>query len=98
MLAYAVVRDRVIVPLAAIFFRAPPEAVDGAAPAPARSHKASVLGLRPNTMFALMAGAAFLCCVPMAMPQGHSWPSAATSASRRRMAPPCCRSCSAPPS
>jgi MFS family permease len=30
-----------------------------------------VLGLRPNTMFAMMAAASFMCCVPMAMPQGH---------------------------
>jgi MFS family permease len=70
MLAYAVVEIAVVVPLAAFFFHAPPEAVT--VPAGAGSlHKASVLGLRPNTMFTLMAGAAFMCCVPMAMPQGH---------------------------
>src|SRR4051812_34901191 len=70
MLAYAVVEIAVVVPLASIFFRAAPEPVS----APGRSgslHKAAVLGLRPNTMFALMAAAAFMCCVPMAMPQSH---------------------------
>jgi MFS family permease len=70
MLAYAAVAVLVIAPLAAIFFRTPPEPVS----APASSgalHKAAVLGLRPNTMFAMMAIAAFTCCVPMAMPQGH---------------------------
>ncbi|HEY2136793.1 MAG TPA: MFS transporter [Xanthobacteraceae bacterium] len=70
MLAYAVIEIAVVIPFAALFFRAPPEPVT----APGSGgllHKASVLGLRPNTMFALMAGAAFLCCVPMAMPQGH---------------------------
>jgi MFS family permease len=70
MLAYAAVEVVVIIPLAAIFFRAPPESV-GAATGGHILHKASVLGLRPNTMFAMMAAAAFLCCVPMAMPQGH---------------------------
>jgi MFS family permease len=70
MLAYAAFEVVVIVPLAAIFFRAPPESI-GAAAGATISHKASVLGLRPNTMFAMMAAAAFMCCVPMAMPQGH---------------------------
>jgi MFS family permease len=70
MLAYAAFEVAVIIPLAAIFFRAPPESI-GAATGGHVAHKASVLGLRPNTMFAMMAAAAFLCCVPMAMPQGH---------------------------
>src|SRR5258705_197279 len=70
MLASAVVEMAVLVPCAAFFFRAPPEAVT--APAGSGSlHKAAVLGLRPNTMFALVAAAAFMCCVPMAMPQSH---------------------------
>ncbi len=70
MLAYAVVEIAVIVPLAAIFFRPAPEPV--AMPASGHlPHRASVLGLRPNTMFAMMAIAAFMCCVPMAMPQSH---------------------------
>jgi MFS family permease len=70
MLAYAAVEFAIIVPVAAIFFRAAPEP----AFTPTGSstlHKASVLGLRANTMFAMMAAAAFACCVPMAMPQGH---------------------------
>ena len=33
--------------------------------------KARVLGWPPNVVFALMCGAAVLCCIPMAMPQGH---------------------------
>jgi MFS family permease len=70
MLVYAACEVVVIVPLAAIFFRAPPESI-GAATGARITHKASVLGLRPNTMFAMMCAAAFLCCVPMAMPQGH---------------------------
>ncbi|HEY1541640.1 MAG TPA: MFS transporter [Xanthobacteraceae bacterium] len=70
MIAYAALEVVVIVPLAAIFFRHPPESF---APVAGKStlHKASVLGLRPNLMFGMLACAAFLCCVPMAMPQGH---------------------------
>jgi MFS family permease len=30
-----------------------------------------VLGLNPNLVLALLAAAGFMCCVPMAMPQGH---------------------------
>jgi MFS family permease len=30
-----------------------------------------VLGLPPNVALAMLAAAAFTCCVPMAMPQGH---------------------------
>src|SRR5262249_53097033 len=70
MLAYAMVMICVIVPLAGYFFRPPPEPVS----APAGSgmpHKATVLGLQPNTMFYMMAIASFMCYVPMAMPQGH---------------------------
>ena len=70
MLAYAVLEIAVIVPLAAIFFHAPPESF-AAVPGTRTVHKASVLGLRPNLMFGMIAAAAFLCCVPMAMPQSH---------------------------
>jgi len=70
MLAYAGVEIAVIVPLAAIFFRTPPESVT-APPSSGALHKATVLGLRPNAMFAMVALAAFMCCVPMMMPQGH---------------------------
>lgn len=70
MLAYAALEIVVIAPLAAIFFRAPPESF---APVPGTStvHHASVLGLRPNFVFGMIAAASFLCCVPMAMPQSH---------------------------
>jgi len=70
MLVYAVVEVVAIVPLAAIFFRAPPEPVASVAGKGTR-HKASVLGMRPNTMFLILSVASFMCCVPMAMPQSH---------------------------
>ena len=70
MLAYAALEVVVIVPLAAIFFRQPPESF-AHGPGTSGVHKAAVLGLRPNLMFGMIAAAAFLCCVPMAMPQSH---------------------------
>jgi MFS family permease len=42
-----------------------------AAPSAAGSAKARVLGWPPNAVFAAMCAAAVLCCMPMAMPQGH---------------------------
>ena len=70
MLWYAVAEIAVIVPLAAIFFHRPPE-VTYPVTAAGAGGKSRVLGLPSNLVFALMCGAAVLCCVPMAMPQGH---------------------------
>jgi len=70
MLWYAVAEIVVIVPLAAIYFRHPPEVIYPAVEA-GSGGKARVLGWPPNLVFALMCGAAVLCCIPMAMPQGH---------------------------
>jgi MFS family permease len=70
MMAYAALEVVVIVPLAAIFFRHPPESF-AHAPAKGAVHKTAVLGLSPGVVFGMLAAAAFLCCVPMAMPQGH---------------------------
>lgn len=33
--------------------------------------RARVFGWPPNVVFAMICGAAVLCCIPMAMPQGH---------------------------
>ena len=38
---------------------------------PWRARAGRVLGLPPNVVFAMMCAAAVLCCIPMAMPQGH---------------------------
>ena len=70
MLCYAALEIVVILPLAAIYFRHPPEVIHPAAAAHGAS-KARVLGWPPNAVFAMMCGAAVLCCIPMAMPQGH---------------------------
>jgi MFS family permease len=71
MLIYAVVEIAVVVPLAAIFFRAPPEVIQPAETARAGAQTPPVLGWPPNLVFAMMCAAAVLCCVPMAMPQQH---------------------------
>jgi MFS family permease len=71
MLWYALAEIIVVVPLAAIYFRHPPELVHPAAALHDDGKKARVLGWPPNLVFALMCGAAVLCCIPMAMPQGH---------------------------
>jgi MFS family permease len=71
MLWYAAAEIAVIVPLAAIYFRHPPEVIHPVAASGAAGRKARVLGWPPNAVFAMMCGAAVLCCIPMAMPQGH---------------------------
>jgi MFS family permease len=71
MLWYALAEIVCIVPLAAIYFRAPPEVIHPAAAAGASSSKVRVLGWPPNAVFAAICAAAVLCCIPMAMPQGH---------------------------
>src|SRR3984957_15941841 len=71
MLWYALAEIVLIVPLAAIYFRAPPEVIHPAALSSASSGKVRVLGWPPNAVFAAMCVAAVLCCIPMAMPQSH---------------------------
>jgi MFS family permease len=58
------------VPIAALFLprtpKAPPEFGFGDA-----GRRRAVLGMRPNTVLAILCIASFACCVPMAIPQGH---------------------------
>jgi MFS family permease len=71
MLWYAVLEIAVIVPLAAIYFSDPPEQIfpkDGLGGQAARPR---VFGWPSNLVFGMICGAAVLCCIPMAMPQGH---------------------------
>ena len=71
MLWYAIAEIVVIIPLAAIYFRAPPEVIHPAAATTRDGKSARVLGWPPNLVFGMMCAAAVLCCIPMAMPQGH---------------------------
>jgi MFS family permease len=71
MLIYAAVEIALVVPLAAIYFRAPPEMIHPAAIVPKDARGAPVLGWPPNLVFTMICVASVLCCVPMAIPQQH---------------------------
>ena len=72
MLLFAIIETAIVLPVAAIFFRPPPAATAGHGPVGAGPVAgARVLGLRPGFALGLLSAASFLCCVPMAMPQGH---------------------------
>ncbi len=86
MLWYALAEIVVIVPLAAWFFRAPPEMIEPATSSANGGARARVLGWPPNLVFGMMCCAAVTCCIPMSMPQGIWWRCAAISASRARSA------------
>ena len=71
MVYYGLIVVVVVVPLAAIFLRRPPEgplplAASGSAPV-----SPGVMGWPPNLVFGLMTAAVIFCCIPMAMPQQH---------------------------
>jgi MFS family permease len=71
MVGFGVLVAVLVVLLAILFLRPAPEARTTGAQTPSGGETGKVLGLQPNTAFALLAGAAFLCCVPMAMPTSH---------------------------
>jgi MFS family permease len=71
MIGYGVFLLVVIVPLALIFLRSPPE-MPTFASGPAHDQVTPrVFGWPPNLVFAILALAAFMCCVTMSMPQAH---------------------------
>jgi predicted MFS family arabinose efflux permease len=71
MLAYAVFVVILILPLAALFLRPPPDPVPiGGMHAEPRAGE-PVLGLPPNLVLAALAFATFCCCVTMSMPMAH---------------------------
>ena len=71
MLLFGGVEIAVVVPLALIFLRPPPDVKIAATAARAVTPGAPVLGWPPNLVFGMLCAAAFCCCIPMAMPQGH---------------------------
>jgi MFS family permease len=71
MMIFALVEAVAVVPLALLILRAPPETVQPGIATSGHHGKASVLGMPANLALALLSIAAFMCCVPMAMPQGH---------------------------
>jgi MFS family permease len=61
----------VIVPLAVVFLRPPPEIAPAASDSAGAGSRTQVWGWPPNVVFGLLAFASFLCCVTMSMPQQH---------------------------
>src|SRR5947208_14401260 len=70
MLIYAAFEIAVVVPAALVMLARAPETA-APTPLPGSAQARWVLGLRPWTVQAFLCLAGFLCCVPMAMPQGH---------------------------
>jgi MFS family permease len=68
---YAVAEIVVIVPLAAVYFPHPPEVFDPVTASAVGAGQRRLLGLPRNVVFAMISGAGVMCCIPMAMPQGH---------------------------
>jgi MFS family permease len=71
MIGFAVLQLAVIVPLAVIFLRPPPDIPREHEAHSNRGARPKVLGWPPNVVFAMIAAAGFLCCVTMSMPQQH---------------------------
>ena len=70
MLGFGVLVAAAIMPLA-LFLRPPPPPGLAELSAHGAVHRSQALGLPANIVQALLCAAAFLCCVPMAMPAGH---------------------------
>src|SRR4030081_4088795 len=71
MIGWAVVMLVTIPPIAFRFLPRPPEVPTAFFRAGTAEERRIVLGLRPNTVLAIISIAGFCCCVPMAIPQGH---------------------------
>jgi MFS family permease len=71
MIGYGLFAVTLIVPLALLFLREPPELPAIAIGAGGTTVTPKVFGWPPNVVFAMLAIAAFLCCVTMSMPQAH---------------------------
>jgi MFS family permease len=71
MIGYGLFAVALIVPLALLFLREPPELPAVTTGAGGTTVTPKVFGWPPNVVFAMLAIAAFLCCVTMSMPQSH---------------------------
>jgi len=71
MVGFGVLVGAIVVVLALVFLRPAPEVTTTTPQTPSGEESRKVLGLPRNTAFGLLATAAFLCCVPMAMPSSH---------------------------
>jgi MFS family permease len=71
MRIYAVVIAVTIPPLAAVFFRRPPELAVPASSTAGASSFTPLAGISSNLAQAMLAGASFCCCVTMSIPLAH---------------------------
>ena len=71
MIGFALFQVTLILPLAFVFLKRPPEVPRPPVAATSGTDRPTVLGWPPNLVFGLLTVAAFCCCVPMSMPQGH---------------------------
>src|SRR6185295_14893767 len=71
MLYYGLLEVVVVVPLAAMFLRAPPELPLRHGAFGALSAPNTVMGWPRGLVFGLIGAASIFCCIPMAMPQAH---------------------------
>jgi MFS family permease len=71
MIGFALFQVTLILPLAFVFLKRPPEVPHPPVAATSGTDKPTVLGWPPNLVFGLLMVAAYCCCVPMSMPQGH---------------------------
>ena len=71
MWTYGLFEVAVIVPLAAVFLRAPPEIAWRYSGKFANPGVGKVIGWPPGLVYGMLCAAAFLCCMPMALPQTH---------------------------
>lgn len=69
--AYGALIAVVVIPVAWLMLRPPPEGGMAGGPVADAASGGRVLGLPPNLVMYLLGAAAFLCCVPMALPQQH---------------------------
>jgi MFS family permease len=71
MVYYGLIEIGVVIPLAIIFLRQPPELPYVRGSMTMSSSQRAVMGWPPNVVYSLIASAIIFCCIPMAMPQGH---------------------------
>jgi MFS family permease len=71
MIAYGLFALALIAPLALLFLRQPPERPNVTTGSDGVAMTVNVFGWPPSAVFAMLAAAAFLCCVTMSMPQAH---------------------------
>jgi MFS family permease len=71
MFMFGLLQVTIIVPLALVFLKRPPEVMPPPVAATSGAEKPAVLGWPPNLVFGMLMVAAYCCCVPMSMPQGH---------------------------